>query len=176
MPTTLFEAKPLDPKQERRKRNLVIAVIVILVLGLVGLGAWWWWFQFWPEERAADHFFAAVKAGDMKKAYAVWMADPNWEQHPQQYARYPFGQFQNDWGTSGEWGIIKDYKVEGAASPPKTSYSTPSFVVVVVTVNGRVDKACLAVQKSDKSLGFSPYDEVRLLRIMKLTSEDYNCK
>lgn len=170
MPTTLFEAKPIDPRRERRNRNLVIAVVVFVIVVAVGAAVWWIWFRYWTEERAVDHFFAAVKADDLQKAYALWMADPNWQQHPQQYARYPFGQFSNDWGKGGEWGVIQNYHVEGAASPPTTTYSKPSFAVVVVTVNGRSDKACLAVQKSDKSMGFSPYD------LVKIRTEQFNCK
>jgi hypothetical protein len=170
MPTTLFEAKPVDPREERRKKLLIWTATAVVLLGLVLAGVWWLWFQYWPEERAADKFFASLQAGNMQQAYALWMADPNWQAHPQQYARYPFGQFENDWGKGGEWGVIRSYKVEGAAPPPKTTYSTGSFVVVVVTVNGRTDKACLAVQKSDKSLGFSPDSLVRI------RTEEFNCK
>ncbi len=170
MPTTLFEAKPIDPRRERRNKTIAIVAIVVIVAGLVLAAVWWLWFRYWPEERAVGKFFASVQAGDLSKAYGLWMADPNWRQHPQQYARYPFGQFENDWGKGGEWGIIQNFHVEGAASPPKTTYSTPSFVVVVVTVNGRLDKACLAVQKNDKSLGFSPYD------LVKIRTQEFNCK
>lgn len=170
MPTTLFEAKPIDPRRERRNKTILWVAAAVVIAGLVATAVWFVWFRYWPEERAVDKFFAALKAGNMQQAYAIWMADPNWQQHPQQYARYPFGQFENDWGKGGEWGIIQGYHVEGAASPPKTSYSTPSFVVVVVTVNGRIDKACLAVQKDDESLGFSPYD------LVKIRTQEFNCK
>ena len=67
-----------------------------------------------------------------------------------------------DWGPGGEWGVIKSYHVDGSAVPKGgngTKFDvSPSGIVVVVTVNERVaDKAHIWVEKSDKTLGFSPY-------------------
>jgi len=154
---TLFEAQPYDEAHARKRRNIIIALVLLgLVIGIV-----WWQMRYWPEERVVDHFFDALQEQNFKKAYAIWMQDPNWEQHPQQYARYPFSDFMKDWGPSGEWGIIKSHRIDGAGVPKGysgTPWAVASGVVVVVTVNDRIaDKAHLWVQKSDKTLGFSPY-------------------
>lgn len=154
---TLFEAQPYDEARARKRRNIIIALVL---LGLI-IGVVWWQMRYWPEERVVDHFFDALQQQNFKKAYAVWMQDPNWEKHPQQYTRYPFSDFMKDWGPSGEWGIIKSHRIDGAGVPKGysgTPWATASGVVVVVTINNRIaDKAHLWVQKSDKTLGFSPY-------------------
>ena len=154
---TLFEAKPYDPAQGRKRRNIIIAIVfALLVIGLV-----WWQLRFWPEERVVDHFFDALQQQNYQKAYGIWMNDPDWQQHPDRYARYTYNDFMKDWGPSGEWGIIKSHKIYGAAMPHgrgAAPWAQASGVVVVVTVNDRIaDKAHIWVQKDDKTLGFSPY-------------------
>ncbi len=154
---TLFEAKPYDPAQARKKRNIIIGVVLLLiVISLV-----WWQLRFWPEERVVDHFFDALQQQNYEQAYGIWMHDPDWKQHPDRYARYSYNDFIKDWGPGGEWGIIKSHRIDGAGVPSGYSgspFAQASGVVVVVTVNERVaDKARLWVQKSDKTLGFSPY-------------------
>jgi hypothetical protein len=89
------------------------------------------------------------------------MNDVDWKQHPDKYARYTFPDFYKDWGPGGEWGIIKSHSIDGTAVPKggnAGAFVSPSGVVVVVTVNERVgDKAHIWVEKSDKTLSFSPY-------------------
>jgi hypothetical protein len=154
---TLFEAQPYDPARARRKwiRISAIAGVVIVLLIL------WWMFRLWPEEHVVDQFFDALQQQNLEQAYAIWMHDPDWKQHPDRYARYTYADFVKDWGPGGEWGLIKSHHIDGAAVPSGysgTPFATASGVVVVVTVNGRIaDKARIWVQKSDKTLGFSPY-------------------
>src|SRR5581483_2896692 len=154
---TLFEAQPYDAARARKRRNIIIAVILtVIVLGIIA-----WQLRYWPEERVVDHFFDALQQQNYEKAYGIWMQDPDWKQHPEKYARYPYNDFIKDWGPGGEWGIIRSHHVDGAAVPKGYSgspFATASGVVVVVTVNERVaDKAHVWVQKDDKTLGFSPY-------------------
>ena len=163
---TLLDAPELDPTIARRRKQRMIAAIlfVVIFLGIGVLGflmGHGWWFRFWPEERVAGHFFDALQKQDYNTAYGIWMQDPEWKQHPDRYSRYPYNDFINDWGPSGEWGIIKSHHIDGAKVPEGYSgspFATASGVVVVVTVNQRVsDKAHIWVQKDDKTLGFSPY-------------------
>ncbi len=154
---TLFEAQPYDPRSARKKRNLILGLILLaIVIGIV-----WWQLRFWPQEREVDQFFDALQQQNYEQAYAIWMHDPNWKQHPDRYSRYPYDEFFKDWGPSGEWGIIKSHDIDGAAVPHGyggSPFARSSGVVVVVTVNNRVaDKARIWVQKDDKTLGFSPY-------------------
>ncbi len=154
---TLFEAQPYDAARARKRRALIIALVILgLLIALV-----WWQMRYWPEERAVDRFFDALQQQNYEKAYGIWMHDPDWKQHTQQYARYPYSDFIKDWGPGGEWGIIKSHRIDGAGVPKGysgTPFATASGVVVVVTVNDRIaDKAHVWVQKDDKTLGFSPY-------------------
>ncbi len=147
MTTTIFEAKPYDEARARTRRVWISSIIVAVLI----VAFFVWWFRFWPEERVVDKFFDAIQSQNYEQAYAIWMNDPQWKQHPDKYTRYPFNEFYTDWGPGGEWGLVKTHKVDGAASGGGTG------VVVVVTVNGRAEKARVWVEKSDKTLHFSPY-------------------
>ena len=149
MTTTIFEAKPYDEARARRRRIWISSIITaVLVVGFL-----LWWFRYWPVERRVDHFFDALQAQNFEKAYGIWMNDENWKQHPERFARYPFGEFYIDWGPGGEWGLIKSHHVDGAAVPRGGA----SGVIVVVTVNQRSEQARIWVEKSDKTMHFSPY-------------------
>ena len=145
---TLLDAKEYD-EQRAHKRNVRIIWIVAIVLIVAGLG---WWFRYWPQERMVGHFFEDLQKQDYNAAYGLWMHDPDWKQHPQEHAKYPFGDFIRDWGQGGEWGVIKTYKVYGASTCPGPA----SGVVVDVIVNDRTEHAQVWVEKSDKTLSFPP--------------------
>ncbi len=132
---TLLDAKQYDPTAGRLRKN-IIASVVVAVLVLIWLG---WMYRNWPEEHVIDQFFAALQKSDFEKAYGIWMHDPNWKQHPDKYSQYPFN--------------IKSYKVYGSTSPRGGG----SGVIVEVVVNDRAEHARLWVQKSDKTVTFSPF-------------------
>ncbi len=148
MPTTLFEAPPYDPQRDRR-RNRIIVVVVIAVVVIGGLA---YFFRNLPYERIVDHFFTALQQKDYDKAYAIWMHDPDWKQHPAQHASYTFNNFYLDWGPGGEWGVIRSHRIVGSASP-----KGGSGVVVVVKVNDRAENARIWVERKEKTLTFSPF-------------------
>lgn len=146
MPDTIFTAPQYDAAKER-KRKVIVIVIIVAVLVVAAL---LWWFRYWPQERIVDHFFDALQAKDYKTAYGIWQHDPQWEQHAQKYAQYPYNDFYRDWGPGGDWGLVKTHHVDCAAHP-----SGGNGVVVVVTVNDRVEKAKVWVLKQDKTLSFA---------------------
>ncbi|HUJ95508.1 MAG TPA: hypothetical protein VLW84_09610 [Terriglobales bacterium] len=146
---TLLDAEQYDAARERRRR-LKIGGVVVLLLLLAGLG---YTYRNWPEERVVDRFFDALQEKNYEAAYGIWMQDPQWKQHPQRYAQYPFNDFYRDWGPGGEWGIIKSHKIYGSVNPSGGS----SGVIVDVVVNDRAEHSRIWVQKSDKTLSFSPY-------------------
>jgi hypothetical protein len=154
---TLFEAQPYDPARARKRRGKIIAIIVVLIL----LALLAWHFRYWREEHQVNQFFDALQTQSYERAYGLWMNDPNWKQHPEQYSRYPFPEFYQDWGPGGEWGLVKTHSIDGVAVPKggnAGAFVTPSGVVVVVTVNQRIgDKAHIWVEKKDNTLSFSPY-------------------
>ena len=146
---TLLDAKEYDPQRERKRRARIIsAIVALLVLGFLG-----WWFRYWPEERVADRFFDSLQKHDYEVAYGIWMHDPQWKQHPERYPKYPFNEFYRDWGPGGEWGLIKSHRIYAVGTPPGGG----SGVIVDVTVNDRAERARVWVEKSDKTMSFSPY-------------------
>jgi hypothetical protein len=146
---TLLDAKQYDETASKRRRNLIAGIVVAVLL----VGYFAWEFRNYPEERIADHFFAALEKQQYETAYGIWMHDPEWRQHPQNYKQYPYNEFYTDWGPGGEWGLIKSYKIYASGTPPGGG----SGVVVEVEVNQRAEHARVWVQKSDKTMTFSPY-------------------
>jgi hypothetical protein len=153
---TLFEAKPPDPRDEAKIRKrwrtaILAAVLLIVVAGIL------FHFRYWSEEQVVNKFFTLIEQKNYEAAYALWQADPDWKQHTSQYSQYPFGQFQLDWGPSGDYGEIKSHRVTDALSP-RNKNGPVSGVVVVFHVNDRVEPGCLWVEKKTKALSFSPLD------------------
>jgi len=145
---TLLDATPYDPAPARRRKiRILVAVVVILVLAAVA-----WTNRYWSEERVVDKFFAALQSKDYETAYAIHYAYPHWKAHPDKYSKYPLNQFIQDWGPGGQWGLIRNYKVNGSS----TCSSGASGVVVDVIVNQRAEHAQLWVEKSDKTLSPPP--------------------
>jgi hypothetical protein len=154
---TLLDAQETDPRIARRHKQRLVAVIVLVVgvlfVGLLGfLLGYGWWFCYWPEEHVAGKFFAALQKQDYNTAYGIWMQDPDWRQHAERYAKYPFGDFYRDWGPGGEWGTIKTQKVYGVGTCPGGG----SGIVVDVVVNDRAEHAQVWVEKSDHTMSYPP--------------------
>jgi hypothetical protein len=142
---TLMDAKQYDEAPDRRRRIMIIAgVLAVIILAWLG-----YHLRNYSERRAADQLFAALKSQDFEGAYAVWLQDPQWKQHPGKYSKYGYADFYQDWGPGGEWGAIKSYSID-------CSYSSGSGVIVETTVNKRAEHADVWVDKSDKTIHFSP--------------------
>ena len=140
-----MDAQQYDEAGAHRRQKRTIAIVIIaLFLAWVG-----YHFRNYPERRAADQFLAALQRGDVEDAYGLWLKDPNWKQHPQKYSQYNFGDFSEDWGPSGEWGIIKSHRID-------CSLSRGSGVIVQATVNDRAESMYIWVDKGPKTLHFSP--------------------
>jgi hypothetical protein len=145
--STLLNAPAYDPRREKRRRNLIIALLVLLVLALIG----WWKFKNWPEEHAVDKFLSAIEQKKYEKAFADWNHDPEWKQHQDKYKNYTFGQFQLDWGPSGDYGAITHHKILGSAPSGQNT-----AVIVAVRINERAEPVALIVDRKTKEIGFSP--------------------
>lgn len=145
---TLLDAQPYDDQRAKSRRGILIAAII------VGLFLIWLAYHLrdFPERNAVEKFFSALEHNQMETAFAVWNHDPDWKQHAEKFEKYSFGTFSQDWGSSGEWGAIKSHAID-------CSYSSGSGVIVQVTVNHRAQHAYVWVDKSEKTLHFSP-DEI----------------
>ncbi len=69
--------------------------------------ALWFTFRYYPEKKAAEHFFGALVAGDTARAYQLWKPSPS----------YAMKDFLADWGPEGYYGPVKSYKILRASSP-----------------------------------------------------------
>jgi hypothetical protein len=146
---TLLDAQPFDAARARRRKiKIGVAIIVVIAIAVAA-----WMYRNLPEERVVSHFFAALQRQDYESAYAIYFNDPNWRQHPQNYVKYTFADFYRDWGSGGEWGLIKSFRIYGSAN-------TRGFgggVIVEVIVNERAEHARMFVQRSDKTITVYPY-------------------
>ena len=147
---TLLDAQPFDAARALR-RKIFIAIAIVAVIALATLA---WMCRNWPEERAVDHFFAALQRQDFESAYAIYFNDPTWREHQQKYSQYTYADFYRDWGPGGEWGLIKSHRIYGSAN---TKGFGSGGVIVEVVVNDRAERARMFVQKSDKTITVYPY-------------------
>lgn len=150
---TIFSAQPVDPQAElrsmqRKKMALAFVLLVIVIGPLV------WFNRFFAEKRVVEKFFTAIEAKQYENAFAIWNADQDWRQHADKYKDYTYGQFELDWGPSGDWGAITTHDVAGAEAP-KSRIGVVTGVVVIVRLNNRAQPACLWVEKKSKTISFS---------------------
>ena len=144
---TLLDAQPYDAAKAKRRRKIIIGVLISIPF----IAALTWQFWNWPEEHRLHRFFHAVETKNYTEAYALWTADPDWQHHLDRYKTYPYGQFENDWGPASDYGVITSEKIV-------VSHQYGSGVIIGVEINGRKTPLFLWVERSSKSVGFSPVE------------------
>ncbi len=92
------------PVTKNRSRPMAFTIAALVLIAVVSL---WWAFRFYPEKRAAEHFFDALVAGDTGTAYRLWKPKPS----------YKMEDFLADWGPTGYFGPVKSYHIIRARSP-----------------------------------------------------------
>jgi len=105
------------PELQSKPRAVLYASVGVLIVSAIVL---YFAFRYFPEKETADHFFEAVVAGDMNKAYDLWKPSPS----------YKMNDFVADWGPNGYYGPVKSYRIVSASSPRDAS-----GVVLVVAVS-----------------------------------------
>jgi hypothetical protein len=96
----------LDPPAEKPEKSRALA-FTIAALALVAIVALWFTFRYYPEKKAAEHFFDALVAGNTDQAYQLWKPTPTYTQQ----------DFLADWGAQGYYGPVKSYEILHANSP-----------------------------------------------------------
>jgi len=96
----------LDPPADKPDKSRAMA-FTIAALSLVAIVALWFTFRYYPEKKAAEHFFDALVAGDNAKAYELWKPSSN----------YVMKDFLADWGPQGYYGPVKSYEIAHANAP-----------------------------------------------------------
>ena len=95
----------LDPPAAKPEKSRAMA-FTVAALTLVAIVALWFVFRYYPEKKAAEHFFDALVAGDTARAYQLWKPSPS----------YAMNDFLADWGPQGYYGPVKSYKILRASS------------------------------------------------------------
>ena len=144
---TLMDAPRYDARRARIIRNSILITIGVIVLGAVLT------FVFWdlPEQHRINHFFSLVEKGDMNDAYAYWNNDPDWRQHEDRYTGYKFSDFEKDWGSTSDYGVIHTHKIE-------ITKTVGNGVVLGVSINSGKTPIFLRVDHKTKEIGFSPVE------------------
>jgi hypothetical protein len=95
-----------DPPADKPDKSRAMA-FTLAALAVVAIVALWFTFRYYPEKKAAEHFFDALVAGDTAKAYQLWKPGP----------AYAMKDFLADWGPEGYYGPAKSYKILHAKAP-----------------------------------------------------------
>jgi len=141
---------PADKPDKSRAMSFTIAALVIVSIVVL-----WFTFRYYPEKRAAEHFFDALVAGDTAKAYQLWKPGLS----------YSMKDFLADWGPQGYYGPVKSYKIIHASAPKGSNavaVSTDISPFSPVPDSSDVEKSrktkvvVLWVLVTDKSFSFPP--------------------
>jgi hypothetical protein len=103
----------LNPPATKPEKSRALA-FTVAALGLVLVLILYLAFRYYPEKRAAEHFFDALVAGDTTGAYTIWKPSGS----------YAMKDFMADWGPQGYYGPVKSYKIIKVSSPPGSNAVT----------------------------------------------------
>ena len=141
---------PVDKPQKSRVMLFTIAALAFTLAVVL-----WFTFRYYPEKKAAAHFFDALVAGDTNKAYELWKPS----------ATYRLSDFTADWGPGGYYGPVKSYKIMGAKAPNKSdsievNIAISPFSPMPDASDGEKSRKTrvvpLWILPSDKSISFPP--------------------
>jgi hypothetical protein len=144
----------LEPEVEKPRKSRVMA-FTIAALAFTLAVVLWFTFRYYPEKKAAAHFFDALVAGDTNKAYELWKPSET----------YRLSDFTADWGPSGYYGPVNSYKIMGAKAPRKSGsievdVAISPFSPMPEASDGEKSRKTkvvpLWILPSDKSISFPP--------------------
>jgi len=144
----------LEPPVEKPQKSRVM-LFTVAALALTLAVVLWFTFRYYPEKKAAAHFFDALVAGDTNKAYELWKPS----------ATYRLSDFTADWGPGGYYGPVKSYKIMGAKAPRKSDsievdVAISPFSPMPDASDGEKSRKTrlvpLWILPSDKSISFPP--------------------
>lgn len=146
---TLLDPPPVKPEKSRAMAFTVAAVSVAMLVVL------WFVFRYYPEKKAADHFFAALAEGNTDLAYKLWKPAPS----------YSLKDFLADWGPEGYYGPVKSYEILKTCAPHSSNAVDVSVAVSPFSPmpqpgdeekSRKTKVVSVWVVTSDKSLSFPP--------------------
>jgi hypothetical protein len=144
----------LEPPIEKPQKSRVM-IFTVAALALTLAIVLWFTFRYYPEKKAAAHFFDALVAGDTNKAYELWKPS----------ATYRISDFTADWGPGGYYGPVKSYKIMGAKAPRRSDsievdIAISPFAPMPEASDGERSRKTrvvpLWILPADKSISFPP--------------------
>ena len=144
----------LDPPPVKQEKSRAMA-FTVAALVLVAAAVLWFTFRYYPEKRAAEHFFDALVTGNTDQAYTLWKPGGN----------YLKKDFLADWSETGYYGPVKSFKIMGAKTPRDSnvvevrvaiSPFTPFPEETDAEKSKKTKVVNLWIQPSDKAISFSP--------------------
>jgi hypothetical protein len=144
----------LEPAVEKPRKSRVM-LFTVAALALTLAVVLWFTFRYYPEKKAAAHFFDALVAGDTNRAYELWKPS----------ATYRMSDFTADWGPGGYYGPVKSYKIMGAKAPRKSEsievdVAISPFSPMPEASDGEMSRKTrvvpLWILPADKSISFPP--------------------
>jgi hypothetical protein len=152
---TLLDAPKFNAAKERRQRNgLIAAVVAIALIAVIGVSGLLlghgWFFDDLVIEHHVKTFLEAVQQNDLDRAYAIWLNDPDWKNHPQN-PNYDFKFFKQDWGPESQDGPLKTFHVD-------ISKRAGSGCIVAVHLNDKPKPVFLWYEFATKRMSFSPLE------------------
>lgn len=128
--------------EERREKILKYAALALVAVLIIG-GGLYFVFKNYREEGQAKRFFELLARHDYKAAYGMWGCT---EANP--CRDYPESEFMRDWGPQSGKADPGTYKIT-------KSRSCGSGVILTVETGKEPEK--LWVQRSDLTIGYSPW-------------------
>jgi hypothetical protein len=157
---TLLDAPKFDAEKVRRRSLMLVGFLggffLLLVVAWFVVGhpieAPWNWWTYWSGERTTDHFLHEVETNDIKGAYATWVHDEHWQQHPGDFA-YPYDRFAAAFGPDSQendYGTITSHQIVAAKI-------FGGDLIVGAMMNGRKSHPLFLIyDRKAHTLGFSP--------------------
>lgn len=161
---TLIDAPAYDPRRDNLKRNVLIGFGVTLVLAVVlGVGGYFaghgWFFSNIAAEHKVGRFFDALEAKDYNKAYGIYNADADWQQHSDKYSGYPLTRFVEDWTTySPVKAPITSHRIEISKTDGTGAFGTG--IIVAAHLNGNPRCAFVYVNRADGTFTWPALHEI----------------
>lgn len=158
----LLDAPAFNESKAKMKRNLFIgAIVLVFVLILLTLGGYiaghGWFFTNLPAEHRVNTFFNALQAKDYNKAFGIWNADPDWQQHPDKYKDYTIKRFTEDWTTESP---IKEPITEHHVDISRTDGEGDSSGTIVAVRIPKCKTLFMWVLKKDGSMTWPAGHEI----------------
>ncbi|MDP9146413.1 MAG: hypothetical protein M3N22_02040 [Acidobacteriota bacterium] len=146
---TLLDAPAGKPEKSRAMAFTIVALAAVVVLLL------YFGLRYYPEKRAAEHFFDALVADDTATAYQLWKPGSS----------YGMKDFMADWGPEGYYGPVKSYKILKVQQPRRANAIAVRVAISPFSPmpdssdqekNRKTKVVSVWVLTSDKSFSFPP--------------------